>query len=178
MSESQVIPRDVAGLGMTVLNRGSEARAARPPVRSTYPLSARSTRIALMLYSSPMQVTSAVRFVSWAFCVRITCPTLECQKRSAGWQSDRAERCPSAVMTSLHEISETESFQLGQLHSTQHPRKFGESSGGLVSSCDAGLSSPGLWAFLPIMRTPEAALWKSKREGSGSFGKVSGVLVS
>ena len=106
-----------------------------------------------MLYSSPMQVTSAVRFVSWAFCVRITCPTLECQKRSAGWQSDRAERCPklrSAVMTSLHEISETESFQLGQLHSTQHPRKFGESSGGLVSSCDAGLSSQGCGHFFQL----------------------------
>ena len=30
-----------------------------------------------MLYSSPVPVAPAVRFVSWAFCVRITCPTLE-----------------------------------------------------------------------------------------------------
>ena len=84
-----------------------ERHGRKPPVRSTYPLSAHSTRIALMLYPSPMPVTSAVRFVSWAFCVRITCPTLECQRRSAGWQLDRAQRCPklrSAVMTSRNAV--------------------------------------------------------------------------
>ena len=42
-----------------------ERHGRKPPVRSTYPLSAHSTRIALMLYPSPMPVTSAVRFVSW-----------------------------------------------------------------------------------------------------------------
>ena len=30
-----------------------------------------------MLYPSPVRVAPAVRFVSWAFCVRVACPTLE-----------------------------------------------------------------------------------------------------
>ena len=100
-SQRRKASRDVTGRSMTSVacEAVHKARTVRKKatLKATYPLSTGSARIAALLpCPSPRSVTPAVRFASWTDCLCSNYwPNPGIQRRSAGRQLGRAERCPT-----------------------------------------------------------------------------------